>query len=136
MKHFDTAIRHSRKGNTMTKHIKILTVLLFVAGSALSATCGRADDLLAKGQKIYETNCLLCHGKNGKGDGPAAAMLNPKPADYTKPAFWSSDAAEKIAATIKNGKGQMPPFGLDDPSIQSVIYYLKHAFKPDKGNKS
>jgi copper transport protein len=35
------------------------------------------------GQRIYLQNCATCHGAEGKGDGPAAANLNPKPADLT-----------------------------------------------------
>ena len=35
-----------------------------------------------KGQMLYSKLCWTCHGKNGKGDGPAAANLNPKPKDF------------------------------------------------------
>ncbi|MDA8140860.1 MAG: cytochrome c [Desulfobacteraceae bacterium] len=117
------------------KKITALAILLFAAGAILPVRASRADTELEKGQKIYETNCMLCHGKNGKGDGPAAALLNPKPADYTQPAFWASDASKKIAATIKDGKGQMPPFALDKESVQAVIDYLEHTFKPSSESK-
>jgi mono/diheme cytochrome c family protein len=36
---------------------------------------------LARGKDIFEANCASCHGVSGKGDGPAAQALNPKPAD-------------------------------------------------------
>ena len=108
-----------------------ILVILLVAGAGLLVSTSRADDnMLAQGKKIYEANCQLCHGQNGKGDGIAAAALNPKPADYTKPSFWTSDAAQHIATTIKNGKGQMPPFALDPASVKAVIYYIEHTFKP------
>ena len=103
---------------------------LLIAGAAWIAAPGRADSILDQGKTIYDANCLLCHGQNGKGDGIAAAALNPKPADYTKPSFWTSDAAQHIASTIKNGKGQMPPFALGDASVKAVIYYIEHTFKP------
>lgn len=43
---------------------------------------GQAD-AAAAGKKLYATYCAVCHGDKGKGDGIAAAGLNPKPADHT-----------------------------------------------------
>lgn len=37
------------------------------------------EDLIAHGQKLYQVNCAMCHGAEGKGDGVAGASLNPKP---------------------------------------------------------
>ena len=36
-----------------------------------------------EGKKLYTQNCGVCHGDKGRGDGIAAAGLNPKPADHT-----------------------------------------------------
>jgi hypothetical protein len=38
-----------------------------------------SPELIAYGQKAYATNCAMCHGAEGKGDGAAGAGLNPKP---------------------------------------------------------
>ena len=38
---------------------------------------------IAAGQKLFTTNCVACHGPAGKGDGPAAAALTPKPANFS-----------------------------------------------------
>ena len=32
---------------------------------------------------MAKVNCVSFHGAKGKGDGPAAVALNPKPADWT-----------------------------------------------------
>ena len=39
----------------------------------------------AAGKVVYEGKgaCASCHGPGGKGDGPAAAALNPKPRDFS-----------------------------------------------------
>jgi mono/diheme cytochrome c family protein len=34
--------------------------------------------------KMFDTYCAVCHGKEGKGDGPAAKALAKVPADLTK----------------------------------------------------
>lgn len=36
---------------------------------------------LARGGEVYRQNCATCHGMAGRGDGPAAAGLEPRPAD-------------------------------------------------------
>src|SRR6266508_597572 len=33
----------------------------------------------AEGAKIFESNCQMCHGPQGHGDGPAGQSLEPKP---------------------------------------------------------
>lgn len=38
---------------------------------------------LALGRQAYEQKCALCHGLSGKGDGPAADRLLPRPRDFT-----------------------------------------------------
>ncbi len=41
-----------------------------------------SDASVAAGQATYAQYCAACHGPEGEGDGPAAAGLNPKPADF------------------------------------------------------
>lgn len=42
-----------------------------------------ADDAsLQEGEEIYKASCITCHGEQGRGDGPVAASLDPKPADF------------------------------------------------------
>lgn len=36
-------------------------------------------DAATKGAEVFATNCASCHGEQGRGDGPAAASLDPKP---------------------------------------------------------
>jgi mono/diheme cytochrome c family protein len=36
---------------------------------------------IARGQELYQQNCTMCHGLGGRGDGPLARTLNPRPAD-------------------------------------------------------
>ena len=38
---------------------------------------------IANGFQLYGEHCAICHGAEGYGDGPAAARLRPRPADFT-----------------------------------------------------
>ncbi len=56
--------------------------------------------------EVYKTRCATCHGDDGKGSGPAAAALNPKPRNYSDPAWQSSVTDEQLKTTIiKGGAG-------------------------------
>jgi len=37
-----------------------------------------------EGTKIFKTNCEICHGLQGHGDGPAGQSLDPKPKDLAE----------------------------------------------------
>jgi mono/diheme cytochrome c family protein len=108
-------------GKTLTAAVAVAAL---VAG--IGATVGSAQDTwkecedakyktmkgtgnAAAGKKSAETNCVTCHGASGKGDGVAAAALNPKPADWTS-AKVKGDPDGVLFCKIANGKGPMPPW--------------------------
>lgn len=65
--------------------------------------------LVEEAKKIYNNTCWPCHGLDGKGSGPAAQQLNPKPADHTSVAVQKeSDGA--LFWKISTGKGTMQPY--------------------------
>lgn len=43
---------------------------------------------LAHGADLFKTDCSICHGTAGKGDGAAAAALTPKPRNFTSADGW------------------------------------------------
>lgn len=48
------------------------------------------NKLITSGQELFVTNCSSCHGTEGKGDGPAAVALNPKPRNFTSSEGWTN----------------------------------------------
>ncbi len=57
----------------------------------------------ADAQKIFNDRCAVCHGTSGKGDGPGAVALNPKPRNYSDKAWQASVTDEQIRKTIVYG---------------------------------
>ena len=79
----------------------------------------------ANGKKLAETNCVSCHGAGGKGDGPAAAALNPKPADWTS-AKVQTEPDGSLFWKISNGRGPMPPWKhLSEKDRWDLVAYVK-----------
>lgn len=68
-----------------------------------------SEEAVVAGKKIYTTYCVVCHGSKGKGNGIAAAGLNPKPADHTSAKFQSqSDGA--IFWKMSTGRAPMASY--------------------------
>jgi mono/diheme cytochrome c family protein len=44
----------------------------------------KSPELVTQGKKLYEQNCMPCHGIKGDGKGPAGIALKPVPTDFTK----------------------------------------------------
>ena len=86
-----------------------------------------------QGKKLYGQFCASCHGQSGKGDGPAAAALNPKPRDHTDKEYMSKMSDDEMLKVIKNGGASvgksplMPPWGasLKDEQIQDIMAYIR-----------
>jgi caa(3)-type oxidase subunit IV len=60
--------------------------------------------LVAKGKELFQVNCVTCHGAQGKGDGPAAGALTPKPRNFTSAEGWvNGRAPAQIFKTVSEG---------------------------------
>lgn len=68
-------------------------------------------DLLAMGKETFGVQCVSCHGALGKGDGPAAVALNPRPRNFSETAGWSNGRKpSQIFKTLDKGLRAMPSF--------------------------
>lgn len=61
------------------------------------------------GSKLFVISCAPCHGAQGRGDGPAAAALNPRPANLSLPAMWQNTDGD-LFYKLTTGKTPMPAF--------------------------
>ncbi|MBL8898116.1 MAG: c-type cytochrome [Planctomycetes bacterium] len=61
------------------------------------------EEAVKRARNQYDTVCLTCHGAGGKGDGPGAAALDPKPRTFTDSAWQKSVTDEAIIKAIVYG---------------------------------
>ncbi len=125
--------------NTISKRMFIQTMVL--AASAIAALPVMAGGDVAAGKALYEGKgaCTTCHGNKGEGDGPAAAALNPKPANFAKGDFrLDTDGDGKpgtdmdLANVIRQGAGKyggnpaMPAHAdLSEAEVADLIAYVR-----------
>jgi len=82
------------------------------------------------GKKIYDTNCSICHGANGKGEGILTKVYDMQPADHTNASTMNLMSNEKIYSIISSGTAGaklMPGWKdiLSENDIQNVISYIR-----------
>ena len=78
-----------------------------------------------QGKKVADINCITCHGPKGKGDGVAAAALNPKPADWTSKKVQGESDGE-IFWKISTGRGAMPSWKhLPENERWALVRYIR-----------
>ncbi len=95
---------------------------------------------IAKGKEVYMKRCSFCHGLEGKGDGPVADTLSPRPRDFIAGLykFRTTESGEvprdeDLFRTLTKGLPgtAMESFAaIPEKERWQVIYYIKQ-FAPD-----
>jgi mono/diheme cytochrome c family protein len=82
---------------------------------------------------IFQKSCATCHGTDGRGDGPAAMALDPKPQDFKDCKNMAAKSDETLFKAVKGGGHAvglspiMPPWGgtYSDEQIHGLVQYVR-----------
>ncbi len=91
-----------------------------------------------EGAALYALYCATCHGAGGRGDGAAAAGLDPKPANHTDAAHMGQLSDAYLYSVISRGGfgvGKSPlmaPWGgvINDQGIRDLIAHVRSLSEP------
>lgn len=88
------------------------------------------------GSHLYRAYCLVCHGKEGQGDGPLAKKMNVRPADLTSDKYQGEKVAilaEIIGRYRSAAESNMPNWGLVLPQgdVKHIASYLATLTRKD-----
>ncbi|SEK58785.1 cytochrome c oxidase subunit 2 [Roseateles sp. YR242] len=122
----------------MPIHVKVLSAQAYTAWvqEEQKKLAAKADDpakvwsleeLLARGEKVYNSNCAVCHRPDGKGAGQFP------PLDGSKVVLADSHAEQ--LHVVLNGRNQMPAWKsiLKDSEIAAVVTYTKNSWSNKTG---
>jgi mono/diheme cytochrome c family protein len=107
--------------NENLRRVCLIAIIGLVAAAAVADAeeLAQSDQAIVNtGQHIYAVKCAVCHGEDGRGNGPYTPMLYDKPTDLTALAKRSGGAfpSAEIYETI-SGAELLPAHGTRDMPI-------------------
>ena len=90
-----------------------------------------------KGRSVYEKYCLLCHGPQGRGDGPQGQLLKPPATNFRNPES-KAKTDDVLLKAIREGhpKTAMTEWKreLSEENMTNVLAYIRGlSGGPEKG---
>lgn len=96
-------------------------------GTLVAAVVALQQESAVDPEEIFRRQCVPCHGPEGKGDGPAANALKPRPSNLADPDVMGTLTDEAILDVLTNGRGSMPSFGalLEPDELRALVAYIR-----------
>lgn len=81
--------------------------------------------------KLYRQNCVICHGRTGASNGPAAGSLPQKPANFTDVQKMKESADGELFWKMTTGRAPMPSWQdrLSETQRWELVNYLRELTK-------
>jgi len=117
------------------KYISLAVILVIISTLAAAQDKAPADNQASvkhvpisnvsptSGKEMFESYCAVCHGKDAKGNGPAASALKIPPPDLTQLAKKSGGKypAAHVASVIR-GQADLASHGSKDMPVWGPLF--------------
>jgi len=113
----------------MRSSVACIVVALAIAGMAQEQSkriehTAAAPTSAASGHDMFVSYCASCHGKDGKGDGPAASALNVAPADLTSLAKKNGGKYPSMRVTsVLSGEANLAAHGNKEMPVWGKVFW-------------
>lgn len=99
------------------------------AGRTLENPAAKSPESLARGREMYELHCLVCHGEQGRGNGPVGLKFVPQPMELNLD-YVQLQPDGQIFYTISHGSIAMPAYRQSMPVEDRwhLVNFIKEVF--------
>jgi S-disulfanyl-L-cysteine oxidoreductase SoxD len=99
------------------------------AAASLPNPVTAGPESIARGANLYQTYCRVCHGADGRGDGPVGLVFDPRPVDLSDE-YTQDQTDGQLYYTITRGRIEMPYYrdALREGERWDIVNYLRAAF--------
>lgn len=117
----------------MIKQYILIGASVIIAGILSTSNVSAQISMAYEGYKLFEGTCFLCHGTDGKGNGPLSKKLGYSVADLSSDdrvgTRTDRDLFRIIQGTAPHGtvSKDMPQWGvaISEPQIRSLVAYIR-----------
>ena len=122
---FGGAVRHGLIGTAVFS----VAAPVGLSGQNVPSVRPATAESVAIGEYLYQLNCLVCHGVEGRGDGPVGMLLETSPVDMHLE-YTQDQADGQLFFTITRGRVTMPYYrdALSQEERWHVINYIRAEF--------
>lgn len=125
----------------MKKTLTYLIGLVFFSAAAFFGAKTYTDNMhgkpnLVSGKSLYDTNCSICHGTRGLGDGVAASSLAISPdniyEEIINPLGFKYELINSVLEGDNGQEGSMPAFNtiLTEKDVNDILEYIRNTNQP------
>ena len=109
----------------------ILACALCTGAAACARSAPAAERTAIDGRALFAQACAKCHAADGSGGLPMAAN-GPRPVNLTAAEWQRSRSDDEIVATLRDGRGAMPPFKdvISAEQIAALAAYVRTLQRP------
>ncbi len=111
----------------------LLGIWVLIAAPVIAAPAAE-DEAVARGEKVYGSVCWTCHGRYGRGDGPAAPDVALSLPDFTDSARWTNRGGAQVLERLRSGGHTPMAIGnvLKAQALEDALVYIQTLYVPGK----